>query len=491
MLSYFVLLWAVMAKHLVVSNAKSLNTSIGTYVTSYFGSTSCTGPSIFQESFALGRCLQLINGSSIEVFCIGHDKHGILVRMFPSSVSCTGVHKKSVYPINSCIHAKPFIHNSALSSIDISSFAAICTLTPGAAPVPDYLCSNAQSPLNPITTPDNSCQSSCFDVYPQCKQPSGQPTATPTNPTGQPSHQPSALPTNPSGQPSRQPSRQPSSTPTNPSGQPSRQPSRQLSSLPTNPTGQPSRQPSRQPSAHPSARLAQANTFTNTCPTELIFTNPTIYTSTSSTTTTTTNATASTNTNTTAAHATRTPSNTRTVIESMVGSGSGHGGSPHLLANGITVGSSQSLSPSPSPGPSPGPGPSPSPGSGAFPRALANRTHVLVFALTQRNLAHLESVLRSVSDPNSAKYGQYLTREEVHRTNKQITPPHPPPKPNHLTYPTLTSFIVIPLIYFTYYYLLSSGGSPDVQSPCKGSRCGPSAVHRSYHTFQCQQSPTP
>ena len=459
MLSYFVLLWAVVAKHLVVSNAKSLNASIGTYVTTYFGSTSCIGPSIFQESFSLGRCLQLINGSSIEVFCIGHDKHGILVRMFPSSVSCTGVHKKSVYPINSCIHAKPFFHNSALSNLDISSFAAICTLTPGATPVPDYQCSTAQSPLNPIATPDNRCQSSCFDVYPQCKQPSGQPTATPTNPTGQPSHQPSALPTNPTGQPSRQPS----STPSNPSSQPSRQPTRQPSSSPTNPTGQPSRQPSRQPSAHPTARLAQANTFTNTCPTELIFTHPTIYPSTSTSTTITTSTTTnttSTNTNTTAV---RTHSKTRTVIESMVGSDSGHGADPHLLAGGVTDGPSPSLSLSPGPNLSSSPGPGPRPGSRAFPRALANRTHVLVFALTQRNLAHLESVLRSVSDPDSAKYGQYLTREEVHRTNKQITPPHPPPKPNHLTYPTLTSFIVIPLIYFTYYYLLSSGGSPDVQ----------------------------
>ena len=60
---------------------------------------------------------------------------------------------------------------------------------------------------------------------------------------------------------------------------------------------------------------------------------------------------------------------------------------------------------SPSSGPSPGPG--------AYTRALANHTHILVFALVQRNLAYLESFLRSVSDPDSPQYGQYMSNEEV------------------------------------------------------------------------------
>ena len=414
------ILWLVVHifKHLL-SNANTLDVAYGdgAYITAFFGSSSCSEPFIFQESFALGRCLQLINGSSIEVFCVGHDmrKHGILIHMFPSSISCTGVLVSTMYPINTCINAKPFLHNAALSELDISSFAAICSMTPAVTLVPDYQCSTIQSPLNPIPLPDSSCQSTCYDVYPQCKQPSGQPSATPTIPSGQPSRQPSKQPrAHPSTLPSSQPSKQPSATPTNPTGQPSRRPSHQPSASPTNPSGQPSRQPSRQPSAHPTTRLAHTSTLANTCPTELIFTNPTTTNHTTvsiSTSTASTNATTSatskiptaTATTTTTAITTTTmlfvQSDARKIVESMV----------ERASSRFDVASKEFAKNNPSPSPSRGS----SPGPGVYTRSLANHTHILVFALVQRNLAYLESFLRSVSDPDSPRYGQYMSNEEV------------------------------------------------------------------------------
>ena len=440
MLSSFIL-WLVVHifKHLL-SNAMDANAN-GAYITAFFGSSSCSDPFIFQESFALGRCLQLINGSSIEVFCVGHDmmKHGILIHMFPSSISCSGVLVSTMYPINKCINAEPFLHNAALTGLDISSFAAICSVTPAVTVVPDYQCSTIQSPLNPISLPDSSCQSTCYDVYPQCKQPSGQPSATPTIPSGQPSRQPSKQPrAHPSTLPSRQPSRQPSATPTNPTGQPSRRPSHQPSSSPTNPSGQPSRQPSRQPSAHPTTRVAHTSALTNTCPTELIFTNPTttnyttVSTSTSTATSDPTTSKISTATTTTSASTTTVSfvkSNARKVVESMVDrAGSRFDVGSKQFARNKQNGEdneeedneNEDNTAKPSTSPSPSRSPGSSSGSGPYTRSLANHTHILVFALVQRNLAYLESFLRSVSDPDSPRYGQYMSKEEVQRTINEL-----------------------------------------------------------------------
>ena len=42
-----------------------------------------------------------------------------------------------------------------------------------------------------------------------------------------------------------------------------------------------------------------------------------------------------------------------------------------------------------------------------------DRSHKVVFALKQKNLQRVDSILDDVSDPTSANYGKYLTRDEV------------------------------------------------------------------------------
>ena len=104
----------------------------------------------------------------------------------------------------------------------------------------------------------------------------------------------------------------------------------------------------------------------------------------------------------------------------MVGSEGSHGDGPNLLTRNrqnyndnedyVDDEGDDTSSPSPSPGSGP------SPGSRASTQSLANRTHTLVFALVQRNLLYLESFLWSVSDPDSPRYGQYMSKEEVQQT---------------------------------------------------------------------------
>ena len=44
---------------------------MGYYSTAFFSTATCTGSPSFQEGYATGRCLQLANGGSVRMDCVG------------------------------------------------------------------------------------------------------------------------------------------------------------------------------------------------------------------------------------------------------------------------------------------------------------------------------------------------------------------------------------------------------------------------------------
>ena len=44
---------------------------MGYYSTAFFSSATCTGSPSFQEGYATARCLQLANGGSVRMDCVG------------------------------------------------------------------------------------------------------------------------------------------------------------------------------------------------------------------------------------------------------------------------------------------------------------------------------------------------------------------------------------------------------------------------------------